>query len=84
EDNARFVPDVIFDDEGLIKISRSDMYLVNLVDTDNNVDALRDTRDVADQSTLDPQPFAYSGVFVFSEQFVVIYNELLSSFGLAL
>ncbi|CAM9506157.1 unnamed protein product [Ectocarpus sp. 12 AP-2014] len=84
EDNARFVPDVIFDDEGLIKISRSDMYLVNLVDTENNVDALRDTRDVADQSTLDPQPFAYSGVFVFSEQFVVIYNELLSSFGLAL
>ncbi|CAN0510355.1 unnamed protein product [Ectocarpus sp. 12 AP-2014] len=60
------------------------MYLVNLVDTENNVDALRDTRDVADQSTLDPQPFAYSGVFVFSEQFVVIYNELLSSFGLAL
>ncbi|CAM9121063.1 unnamed protein product [Ectocarpus fasciculatus] len=56
------------------------MYLVNLVDTENNLDALKDTRDVADQSTLDPQPFAYSGV----RQYVVIYNELLSSFGLAL
>ncbi|CAN0008284.1 unnamed protein product [Ectocarpus sp. 12 AP-2014] len=84
EDNARFLADVVFDDEGLIKISRSEMYLVNLVDTDNNVDALRDTREVADQSTLDPQPFAYSAVFLFSEQYVVIYNELLSSFGLAL
>ncbi|CAM9359742.1 unnamed protein product, partial [Ectocarpus fasciculatus] len=84
EDNARFLADVVFDDEGLIKISRSEMYLVNLVDTENNLDALRDTREVADQSTLDPQPFAYSEVFGFSEQYLVIYNELLSSFGLAL
>ncbi|CAN0345752.1 unnamed protein product, partial [Ectocarpus sp. 8 AP-2014] len=58
EDNARFLADVVFDDKGIIKISRSEMYLINLVDTDNNVDALRDTREVADQSTLDPQPFA--------------------------
>ncbi|CBJ26534.1 conserved unknown protein [Ectocarpus siliculosus] len=84
EDNARFLADVVFDDEGIIKISRSEMYLINLVDTDKNVDVLRDTREVADQSTLDPQPFAYSAVFLFSEQYVVIYNELLSSFGLAL
>ncbi|CAM9391119.1 unnamed protein product [Ectocarpus sp. 12 AP-2014] len=84
EDNARFLTDVIFDDEGLIKISRSEMYLINLVDTDNKVDALEDTREVADQSTLDPQPFAYSDMFLFAEQYLVIYNELLSSFGLAL
>ncbi|CAM9899558.1 unnamed protein product, partial [Ectocarpus sp. 12 AP-2014] len=84
EDNARFLADVVFDDEGLIKISRSEMYLINLVDTDNKVDALEDTREVADQSTLDPQTFAYSDMFLFAEQHVVIYNELLSSFGLAL
>ncbi|CAM9198844.1 unnamed protein product, partial [Ectocarpus sp. 12 AP-2014] len=84
EDNARFLEDVIFNDDGLIKISRSEMYLINLVDTDNNVDALRDTREVADESTLDPQPFAFAGVFVFSEQFIVIFGELMSSFGLAL
>ncbi|CAN0424969.1 unnamed protein product, partial [Ectocarpus sp. 8 AP-2014] len=60
------------------------MYLINLVDTDNNVDALEDTREVADQSTLDPQPFAYSDMFLFAEQYLVIYDELLSSFGLAL
>ncbi|CAM9737467.1 unnamed protein product [Ectocarpus sp. 13 AM-2016] len=84
EDNARFLADVVFDDEGLIKKSRSEMFLINLVDTENNLDALRDTREVADRSTLVPQPFAYSAVFGFSEQYLVIYNELLSSFGLAL
>ncbi|CAM9359667.1 unnamed protein product, partial [Ectocarpus fasciculatus] len=84
EDNARFLTEVIFDDEGLIKISRSEMFLINLVDTDNNVDALLDTREVSDQSTLDPQPFAHSDVFGFTEQYLVIYDELLTSFGLAL
>ena len=38
------------------------MFLINLVDTDNNVDALLDTREVSDQSTLDPQPFVHSDV----------------------
>ncbi|CBJ26527.1 conserved unknown protein [Ectocarpus siliculosus] len=84
EDNARFLEDVVFDDDGLIKISRSEMFLINLVDTDNNLDALLDTREVSDQSTLDPQPFAYSDVFGFTEQYLVIYDELLASFGLAL
>ncbi|CAM9850692.1 unnamed protein product, partial [Ectocarpus sp. 12 AP-2014] len=84
EDNARFLEDVVFDDEGLIKICRSEMFLINLVDTDNNLDALLDTREVSDQSTLDPQPFAHSDVFGFTEQYLVIYDELLASFGLAL
>ncbi|CAM9710197.1 unnamed protein product, partial [Ectocarpus sp. 4 AP-2014] len=82
--NARFLEDVIFNDDGTIKISRSDMFLVGLTDTEKNVDALRGTREVVDQSALDPAPFAYSEVFVSSEQFVVIYGELMSSFGLAL
>ncbi|CAM9835466.1 unnamed protein product [Ectocarpus sp. 12 AP-2014] len=84
EDNGRFLEDVVFDDEGLIKICRSEMFLINLVDTDNNLDALLDTREVSDQSTLDPQPFAHSDVFGFTEQYLVIYDELLASFGLAL
>ncbi|CBN79517.1 conserved unknown protein [Ectocarpus siliculosus] len=82
--NARFLGDVVFNDDGTIKISRSDMFLVGLTDTEKNVDALRGTREVVDQSALDPAPFAYSEVFVSSEQFVVIYGELMSSFGLAL
>ncbi|CAM9128130.1 unnamed protein product [Ectocarpus sp. 8 AP-2014] len=82
--NARFLEDVVFNDDGTIKISRSDMFLVGLTDTEKNVDALRGTRQVVDQSALDPAPFAYSEVFVSSEQFVVIYGELMSSFGLAL
>ncbi|CAM9869255.1 unnamed protein product, partial [Ectocarpus sp. 12 AP-2014] len=82
--NARFLEDVTFNDDGTIKISRSDMFLVGLTDTEKNVDALRGTREVVDQSALNPAPFAYSGVFVSSEQFVVICGELMSSFGLAL
>ncbi|CBJ26537.1 conserved unknown protein [Ectocarpus siliculosus] len=74
EDNARFLTDVIFDDDGLIKISRSEMYLINLVDTDNKVDALEDTREVADQSTLDPQPFAYSDAIIDVELLGFVYH----------
>lgn len=54
------------------------------MDTTNNVDALHDTRDVADQSTLDPQPFGFSTVFLFTEQYLVLYDELIMNFVLAL
>eukprot|EP00752_Nemacystus_decipiens_P008590 g7670.t1 len=83
-DNARFESDVVFNDDGTILISRSDLYLIDLTDTTKNVDALKGSRDVVDETALDPKPFAFSGVFVFSESFVVIYKELLTSFGLAL
>lgn len=52
----------------VIQISRTEQFLIDLTDTDNNIDALEDTRDVVDQSTLDPKPFGFSGVFIFSEQ----------------
>ena len=60
------------------------MYLIDVVDTTSSVDALEDTRDVVDQSTLDPKPFGFSGSFVFTEQFLVIYDELILNFVLAL
>lgn len=44
------------------------MYLIDLTSTDNGVKALKDSRVVVDGSTLDPQPFAFSPFFVFSEQ----------------
>lgn len=44
------------------------MYLIDLTTTQNNVEALKDARDVVDQSTLDPEPFAFSGVFIYTEQ----------------
>lgn len=66
------------------QISRSQLYLIDLIETNDNVDALHDTRDVMDQSTLDPEPFGFSGVFVFTEQYLVIYKELIVNFVLAL
>ena len=57
---------------------------MDIVSTEENVDALEDTRDVVDQSTLDPEPFGFSSVFVFTEQFLVIYDELIGNFILAL
>lgn len=54
------------------------------MDTTNNIDALQETRDVMGQSTLDPEPFGYSEIFVFTEQFLVMYQELISNFVLAL
>lgn len=44
------------------------MFLIDLTNTDNSIDALEDARDVVDQSTLDPTPFEYSPVFIFTEQ----------------
>lgn len=40
------------------------MYLIDLTDTTKNVDALEGSRDVVEQSPLDPEPFAYSGVSI--------------------
>ena len=54
------------------------------MDTASNIDALQDTREVVAQSTLDPEPFGYSEIFVFTEQFLVMYQELISNFALAL
>lgn len=51
-----------------LQISRTQMYLIDLTSTDNGVKALKDSRVVVDGSTLDPQPFAFSPFFVFSEQ----------------
>ncbi|CAM9472608.1 unnamed protein product [Ascophyllum nodosum] len=84
EDNERFQDNIIFKSDGSIEISRSLLFLVDIVNTEENVDALEDTRDVIDQSTLDPEPFGFSSVFVFTEQFLVIYDELIENFILAL
>lgn len=45
-----------------VQISRTELYLIDLTDTTKNVDALEGSRDVVDESSLDPTPFAYSGV----------------------
>lgn len=67
-----------------VQISRSWLFLVDIVDTDSNMDAIKQTRDVIDESTLDPDPFGFSYVFVYIEQYFVIYDELILSFVLAL
>lgn len=60
------------------------MFLVDLTDVENNIDALKDTREVVAQSSLEPEPFGFSGIFVFTEQYLVIYDELIFNFILAL
>lgn len=50
------------------QISRTAAFLVNLTSADKNIDALEDVRDVAGASSLDPKPFAFSAVFIFTEQ----------------
>lgn len=66
------------------QISRTELFLIDLTDVDNNVDALEDVRDVVDQSALEPKPFGFSAVFIFTEQYLVIYDELIVNFILAL
>lgn len=68
----------------LEQISRTGLYLIDLTSTANSVDALKQTREVVDESTLDPQPFGFSSTFVFTEQYLVLYEELIGSFTLAL
>lgn len=44
------------------------MYLIDLTSTENGISALKDSREVVGESTLDPQPLAFSAYFIFSEQ----------------
>lgn len=83
-DNVRFLSDIVYADDGEIEISRTEVFLVGLTDSEKNVDALMDVRDVVGESTLDPEPFGFSYLFIFVEQFVVIYRELMMNFLLAL
>lgn len=45
-----------------VQISRTELLLIDLTTSKKNVDALTGSRDVVDESALDPKPFAYSGV----------------------
>ncbi|CBN79522.1 similar to Patched domain-containing protein 3 [Ectocarpus siliculosus] len=83
-DNSRFLSDFVYKTDGTIEISRTTMYLIDLTSTENGINALKDSREVVGESTLDPQPLAFSAYFVFSEQFLVIYDELMMNFVMAL
>ena len=50
------------------QISRTEVFLTGIFDTDTRVDSLLDARDVADKSNLQPKPFAFTTIFVFIEQ----------------
>lgn len=51
-----------------MQISRSEVFLVDIVLASDSVTALRDSRDVVGHSALDTKPFAFSTVFIFVEQ----------------
>ncbi|CAM9925752.1 unnamed protein product [Choristocarpus tenellus] len=70
--NARFDGDVVFAEDGTIEISRSNMFLLDLGSADKSVKAINSVRDVVDNTDLSPEPFAYSNVFIFTEQFLAM------------
>ncbi|CAN0336892.1 unnamed protein product [Ascophyllum nodosum] len=82
--NAIFESDIIYDDDDLIKISRTEVFLNGITDPEKRLESMLGARDVADQSVLNPEPFAFTQVFVLNEQFLVIYDELITNFILAL
>ncbi|CAN0203161.1 unnamed protein product [Ascophyllum nodosum] len=84
EKYALFKSSIIYDDDGLIKISRSGVFLNGITDTGKRLDSMLDARKVTDQSDLEPEPFAFTQIFVLTEQFLVIYDELIINFILAL
>lgn len=51
------------------------MYLTDQMDNDNLIDTLTGVRGVIEQSTLDPAPFEFSEVFLFTEQVHAAYNH---------
>ena len=57
------------------QISRTEVFLTGIIDTDARVDSLLDARDVANQSDLQPKPFAFTTIFIFVEQ--VYYSTSL-------
>ncbi|CAN0119730.1 unnamed protein product, partial [Pylaiella littoralis] len=87
-DNARFESDLVYDTGGNIEASKTlhriGMYLIDMTSTDNAVKALKDSREVQGESTLDPPPMAFSGYFILTEQFLVIYDELMANYIMAL
>lgn len=52
-------------------MSRTWLSLIDQTTTDKNVAALEDARDVTDESALEPKPFPFSAVFIFTEQVLV-------------
>ena len=50
------------------QISRTEVFLTGIFDTDTRVDSLLDARDVADKSDLQPKPFTFSTIFILVEQ----------------
>lgn len=64
-------PNVTIDrggDGGHGQMSRTRSYLVDQTSTENTIVALQDSRRVVGASSLDPQPFAFTTVFLYVEQ----------------
>lgn len=52
----------------IAQISRTWLSLIDQTTTDKNIAALEDAREVTDDSGLEPKPFPFSAVFIFTEQ----------------
>lgn len=55
------------------QISRTQSFLLDHTTSANNVEAILNVRDVLRASTIEPKPFAFSTVFIFTEQVQVLY-----------
>ncbi|CAM9500189.1 unnamed protein product [Phaeothamnion confervicola] len=96
-DGTRFTDDIIFASvsaaavdggvtTGEIAIARSNMFYVDVPKTSQQTGVLEDIRVVCDNAdaVLEPRPFSYSPMDIFTEQYLVMWNNVLNDFGVAI
>ncbi|CAM9203139.1 unnamed protein product [Chrysoparadoxa australica] len=82
--SQRFQDDIVFSEDGRIKTSRLVLVHVDTPDTETRLDAMLGLRAIMDANDLAPDDFAFTPQYVFTEQFVVMFRETISNFGLVL
>ncbi|CAM9184764.1 unnamed protein product [Chrysoparadoxa australica] len=81
----RFQEDVVLNDEGSIEMSRVHLYHIMTLSNSEKIRAMLDLRELLDDSSLAPKPFAYSPTtYIWNEQYIVLWRELIVNFGLVL
>ncbi|CAM9426094.1 unnamed protein product [Chrysoparadoxa australica] len=83
--NIRFKANVVFDEpDSGIAVSRVSIFHFQTSTVNKMIDAMQDLRQLTAASSIIPRPFAYSTQHLFTEQFLVLYREILSNFLLML
>jgi len=73
-----------FNDDGEISTSRIGLWHKKVGTTEEKVAAMLELREECERTNLSPKPFPYTFAYVFIEQFVIIYWELVLNLVLSL